>query len=166
MVSSDKAQAIECALLARQQFMGGGKLIRVSQLKKKTTKDTTLPFTQQEHGLRTNSPFSKDVREWIGISTAIDEATSTRSPLSSHDAWDLSILGEDELGTRPIEESTDFLSTAIQSVKQLYSSLSLQLTCGNCYTACASVMPGRGTATGTFDGEVWILLSGLEALCL
>ncbi|KAL8442074.1 hypothetical protein Emag_006671 [Eimeria magna] len=152
VVSSDKPQAVECALLARQQLISGGKLVRLSQLQKGLMKDNSLPCIQEENELRIRSPrsksFKKDVR-----SRGTDETTSTRSPLTSQDLREPSIIGEDETGVKPTKHSSGIFSKTVQSIRQLYSQCTLQNTCGSHFASCAHVIPGRTLSTGVFNAE-------------
>ncbi|KAL8433031.1 hypothetical protein ACSSS7_004142 [Eimeria intestinalis] len=149
----DKPQAVECALLARQQLISGGKLVRLSQLQKGLMKDNSLPCIQEENELRIKSPRSKSFQKEIR-SRGTDETTSTRSPLTSQDLREPSIIGEDETGVKSPKHATSIFSKTVQSIRLLYSQCTLHNTCGSHFSSCAHVIPGRRTLpTGVFNAE-------------
>ncbi|KAL8274533.1 hypothetical protein Esti_001554 [Eimeria stiedai] len=152
VVSSDKPQAVECALLARQQLISGGKLVRLSQLQKGLTKDNSFPCIQEDDEFRINSPRSKSFKKDIR-SRGTDETTSTRSPLTSQDLREPSIIGEDEAGVKPTTHSSGLFSKTVQSIRLLYSQCTLQNTCGSHFSSCAHLIPGRRLSTGVFNAE-------------
>lgn len=154
LVSSDKPQAVECAILARQQLMGGGKLVRLSQLQTGIPKDGALPSIQEDHELHVEQHSSKAfARDWVGHSMGADETTSTRSPLTSPDIRDPSILGEDESGVKPPKKPSGPLATALRSVQLFCNSIARGNTCGSHFSSCIDVIPGRSRTTGVFNAE-------------
>lgn len=149
---------MECAILARQQLMSGGKLVRLSQLQMGLPKNGALPSIQEEHELRVEPHSSKVfARDWVGHSTGADETTSTRSPLTSQDARDPSILGEDESGVKPAKEPSGPLAKAFRSIQRFYNGIALRNTCGSHLASCMDVIPCRTRANGAFNAEVWAI---------
>ncbi|KAL8426079.1 hypothetical protein Efla_007352 [Eimeria flavescens] len=152
VVTSDKPQAVECALLARQQLISGGQLVRLSQLRKGLLRDDSLPRIQEDSELRVKSPRSKTLYRDFR-SKATEETTSTRSPLTSQDGRDPSIIGEDETGVKPAKDAPGILSKTVHSIRQLYRQCTLDNTCGRHFSLCTDVLPGRTLSTGVFDAE-------------
>ncbi|XP_026191868.1 uncharacterized protein LOC113147015 [Cyclospora cayetanensis] len=171
LVSSDKPQAVESAILARQQLMGASRMVRLSQLqagqakqhhrgkcKESTAQNVasaTPSSTKEDPDIRLKTPEIKGLGiESRSRSTGTEDTTSTRSPVTSQDTREPSILEEYETGGKSIKGPQGTLRKAFRAVQKFYDNYTLQNTCGKPLAKCLRVLPGKGHRLGSFNAEV------------